>query len=261
MTDNKRVLRTPVREALAWVRARSILLSALSIGMLSLGSAHAQQTLTDPEIRELLVGKSALFADYSVATYGADGSYNYVAVNNLNYRGRYTISGGKLCLTIKQDTSRCDSVGKDGLGTYMLTSGGLPLRFTARTAVVAQTTQTLCDESIAYDVQPAAADIPENIRAFSGTWVGKWDYGLCGALIVESVKADGAASLIYVNGSYGGSNPIKAGSMRFAGRITGDTLSDGGLIANFKATMRGPDRLSVTRADTRAVTTATFTRR
>lgn len=258
MIDKQRVLRASVREAIKWVRVRSILLSTLSIGIVSVGSVNAQQLLGDPAIRDLLVGKSALFADYSVATYGGDGSYNYVAAINLNFRGRYTISGGKLCLMIKQDANRCDSVGQDGSGTYLLSSDGLPLRFAATTAIVAQTTQTLCGESIAYDVQPAAADIPENIRAFSGTWAGKWDYGLCGALIVESVKADGVASLIYVNGSFGGLNPIKAGSTRFMGTITGDTLIDGGLI--FKAIRRGPGSLYVTRSDTRAVTTATFTR-
>jgi hypothetical protein len=60
-----------------------ILAAVFAIAALPIHAALSQQLLDEGRIRDLLVGKSALFADYSVATYGTDGGYSYVAANNL----------------------------------------------------------------------------------------------------------------------------------------------------------------------------------
>src|SRR5205085_12423729 len=116
----------------------------------------------------------------------------------------------------------------------------------------------LCGMPVAYSILPPAANLPESTRAMSGAWVGKWDYGLCSALIVESVKADGTASMVYVNGSFGGEAPIKEGVSRFQGRIAGDTLTND--QQTFKVVLRGRDELAGTSTGLHGVSTAKFVR-
>lgn len=175
----------------------------------------------------MLVGKSALFVDNSIAKYGEDGTYTYVAANNLLFRGKYSLSDGRLCLQLDTGTNRCDMLERDRFGPYFLTGEGILLRFTPTNAPIPRNTASLCGVPIAYNVYPPAAEVPQNIRAFSGVWIGKWDYGMCSALIVESVRADGGATLIYVNGSMGGEYSIKAGAVRFVGKIDGNKLTNG----------------------------------
>jgi hypothetical protein len=45
-----------------------------------------------------------------------------------------------------------------------------------------------------YSTQEPAADVPANVRAFAGAWVGAWDTSLCSALIVEDVQVNGAVT-------------------------------------------------------------------
>lgn len=240
---------------------RRILLWAIALIVLSAGTVRAQKMMDDAQIRELLVGRSALFSDYSIATYGTDGSYTYVAANNLYFKGTYTISGGKVCLTIERGQNRCDGVGADAYGPYLLTSKEDKLRFAVRSAAPPQNVAMICGVQVAYTIQPPAARVPPEVAAFSGIWVGKWDYGMCGALIVESVQPNGLATVIYVNGDYGLEKSFKSGSVRFPAMIDDNKLSDGGRTTDFEAVMKGNNELAVRRTGGPGAGTAMFSRR
>lgn len=222
-------------------------LAALVAAALGCGQALAQSSLDDTAIRSLLVGKSALFADYSVATYSEGGGYAYVAANNLYFRGKYTVADGKLCFAVDGGQKRCDTVRTDGQGPFLVAPTGAIFRFTALSAPPALQVSKLCGVDIAYTIYPPAADVPRNVADFSGAWIGTWDYGMCGAMIVESVQADGSASAIYVNGEFGPDHPFKAGALRFPAKIVAKTLSDGGVQTRFDAVMSGANELAITR--------------
>ncbi len=219
--------------------------------------AVAEPGSDDQRIKDMLVGRSAVFADYSVATYGTDGGYSYVAANNMHYKGRYTLAGDKLCITIEHGEARCDRVGIDQYGPYLFTKAGEQLRFGTRAPMSWQTMTTLCGVPVAYTVQPPAGNVPKEVAAFSGTWVGKWDYGMCGALVVESVQPNGVATVIYVNGSFNAGQSFKAGAVRFRATIVDNKLSDGGKTSSFDATLNG-NELAVRRTGPPGAGTARF---
>jgi hypothetical protein len=68
-------------------------------------------------------------------------------------------------------------------------------------------------------------------RRFVGAWIGAWGGQLKHILIVEDVKPDGSASVVYAWGDSPRLN-IQRGWKRHSGIITGDTLV---VEANFKA--------------------------
>jgi len=211
-----------------WCYAMWRILFLLGLGAaMAAGPARADQMFDGSEIRSLLLGKSALFADYSVSEYLPDGRYSYVAANNLLFRGRYAIEGNKLCLALDDEPRFCQRVGIDSLGLFMLTDAGIRFRFSIAAGVMPRETATLCGVPVAYNLVTPAVDVPEKARAFAGVWTGQWKDGLCSALIVESVQANGHASLIYVHGSRSGAQPLKAGTLRLAGTIAGNRLTNG----------------------------------
>lgn len=224
------------------------------------GPARAQESLNDTQITGLLAGKSALFADHSLVTYSTDGSYTYVAPNNIYYKGRYTVSGGKLCLTLEHGKNRCDQVGRDSFGPYLFTAADDHRHFTIHLTTSPLTFTTLCGVPVAYTVYPPAPSVPADVAAFSGTWIGQWDSGICGALVVESILPNGLATVIYVNGEYGLGSNIKPGAVRFQARIMDSVLSDGGRTTGFEATLKG-NELSARRTGGPGAGTAKFTKR
>jgi hypothetical protein len=238
---------------------RPAFLASIALMAVSAAAAQGQQALDDAQIRELLAGKSALFADYSVSTYGADGSYSYLAANNLHFKGKYVIGGGKVCVTFDDGQRRCDAVSKDAQGPYLRDSAGRQLRLAVRAPMTSGTVTTLCGVPVAYTIKPPAADVPADLSAFSGIWVGTWNYGMCAALVVESIQADGTATVIYVNGAHA-PDGFKAGSFRFAAIIKGNRLSDGGTTASFEAMMGSPNELSAKRIGPPGAGTAKFAR-
>jgi hypothetical protein len=76
---------------------------------------------------------------------------------------------------------------------------------------------------------PRAADVPDNLARFAGAWLGAWknrdgNDGLCTALIVEEVFANGIARVIYsygVDPAFGADVP---NSWRATGRIADGVL-------------------------------------
>jgi hypothetical protein len=111
----------------------------------------------------------------------------------------------------------------------------------------AQLVNTLneCGQSINYSIEPPGPEVPGNVGAFSGIWIGKWEPGPCSAIIVEAVHPDGVAQVIYVWGSYFLFG-IKAGKEHSQGKIISGKLSlsaDNGR-AEIQYVPNGPDQLS-----------------
>jgi hypothetical protein len=225
------------------------------------GVLAAQQTLGDAEIHDLLVGRSIVYADYSASTFGRDGAYSYVAANNVYYKGRYSIAEGKLCLSVDGVGKQCGAVGANALGLYLQTSSGAQLRFILRSPLEPQVVTRLCDTPLAYTVQTPQYGVSEMLRAYSGTWVGKWDFGMCAAVVFESIPASGPASIIYVNGSFGAEYPIKPGVRRMTVGAVGDKFTDGGRTTSLEFRRAGQDELVITSWGRGGVTTARLTRR
>src|SRR5882757_10045600 len=73
-------------------------------------------------------------------------------------------------------------------------------------------------------VVPPSAAVPESQQRFLGAWVGRWGGALKHILIVESVRTDGSASVIYSFGDRPSLN-IKRGFSRHSATISGDTLT------------------------------------
>lgn len=114
----------------------------------------------------------------------------------------------------------------------------------ATTALPCQAeTLAACDQSLEYKIQPPVGGTG---AGFSGVWVGKWDTGLCGALVVESIEPNGSARLLYVNGSMGGQYSMKAGNRRFPGKIDGNKLTAAGQSITIEYILRSPTELAGT---------------
>jgi hypothetical protein len=95
--------------------------------------------------------------------------------------------------------------------------------------------RVFCEQNVSVQLADPAT-IPDNYRRFVGIWSdAAWDARTCAALIVEDVKADGTASIIYVFGPLGSSTPAPGGVLHGTGVIRGGELrfqnSDGSQFA------------------------------
>lgn len=174
--------------------------------------AVAEQSLTDTEIRELLSGKSKTTVQ-GITRYYADGRFTYTWHNGRTTSGRWEIVKDGVCQKFEGAERRCDKYMKDAEGPYTLNTGGM-WRFAvgpldspapppgASGAVTVSNTVTLCEQSIGYSLTAADA-ASKHASAFVGVWSGHFiPGGLCAALIVEKVRTDGTASIIYATGSH-----------------------------------------------------------
>lgn len=84
--------------------------------------------------------------------------------------------------------------------------------------------RTFCEQNVAYHVA-APADVAERFRRFVGIWSdAAWDARTCAALIVETVRPDGTASIIYVYGPQGSDDRVPGGILHGTGVIRGGEL-------------------------------------
>ncbi len=95
--------------------------------------------------------------------------------------------------------------------------------------------RTFCDENVAYHLADPAS-VPEQYRRFVGVWSdAAWDAKTCAALIVEDVKPDGTASIVYIYGPEGSGSAVQGAVLHGTGVIRGDQLrfqnSDGSQYA------------------------------
>lgn len=95
--------------------------------------------------------------------------------------------------------------------------------------------RTFCDANVAYHLADPTA-IPAPYRRYVGVWSdAAWDAKTCAALIVEDVKPDGAASIIYIYGPQGSSSIVQGAVLHGTGVIRDGQLrfqnSDGSQYA------------------------------
>jgi hypothetical protein len=118
-------------------------------------------------------------------------------------------------------------------------------------------TLSMCGQTVPYTVVPPPASVPANMRAFSGLWVGSWASGICNAVIIESIQPDGTVSIFDVWGPDSGK---PAGNLRYAGKITGNTLTSAGRVNSIEFTQVSPTQLSATYLTSSVQARATFKR-
>lgn len=92
-----------------------------------------------------------------------------------------------------------------------------------------------CDHSVHYRLVPRDT-VPPQYRRFIGAWSdAAWNAHTCAALVVQNVRADGAASILYVYGPLGSQAPARGGVLHGTGVIRGGELrfqnSDGSQFA------------------------------
>lgn len=97
-------------------------------------------------------------------------------------------------------------------------------------------TATICGQKVDYLLEPLAPATPQDLRAFSGVWIGEagskievYDGTFCIGFIVTSVKADGSVAAKYVWGDklklfVGSTIDIKPGVVDWPGVISGGAL-------------------------------------
>jgi hypothetical protein len=95
--------------------------------------------------------------------------------------------------------------------------------------------RVFCEQDVSFQVADPAT-IPDSYRRFVGIWSdAAWDAHTCAALIVQDVKADGTASIVYIFGPQGPTTPGPGGVLHGTGVIRGDELrfqnSDGSQFA------------------------------
>jgi hypothetical protein len=84
--------------------------------------------------------------------------------------------------------------------------------------------RVFCDQNVAYQLADPAS-VPGQYRRFVGVWSdAAWNAKTCAALIVEDVKPDGAASIIYVVGPEGSSSTVPGAVLHGTGVIRDDEL-------------------------------------
>jgi len=88
--------------------------------LMGFGSAYAQQPATTDEIKALVVGKEFGVSNIGIATYKADGRYEFYGLNGGGTsRGKYSITEDRICVDFNMGWKRCDQILKDG-GKYYL---------------------------------------------------------------------------------------------------------------------------------------------
>ena len=83
----------------------------------------------------------------------------------------------------------------------------------------------MCGQTVEYTMAAPEPDVPADMRAFSGVWVGGWETNkLCSVLVVEAVEKDGAVKATYIWGTYPGWNIFKPGFLKWSGAISSGAL-------------------------------------
>jgi len=84
--------------------------------------------------------------------------------------------------------------------------------------------RVFCEQSVSYRLADPST-IPESYLRFLGAWTdAAWDANTCAALIVDDVKSDGTASIIYVYGPLGPNTRVPGGILHGTGVIRDDEL-------------------------------------
>jgi hypothetical protein len=95
-------------------------------------------------------------------------------------------------------------------------------------------TRVFCQQDVGYRLADPS-QVPRRFRRFLGVWSdAAWDERTCAALIVQDVKPDGTASIVYVYGPLGSNSAGRGGTLHGTGVIRDGELrfqnSDGTLF-------------------------------
>jgi len=118
-------------------------------------------------------------------------------------------------------------------------------------------TLNMCGQTVPYTVVPPPAPVPANMRAFSGLWIGTWASGICNAVVIESIQPDGTVSILDVFGPNSGK---PGGSLRYAGKIVGNTLTSAGRTKSIEFTQTSPTQMSASYLSSTDQARGTFSR-
>jgi hypothetical protein len=84
--------------------------------------------------------------------------------------------------------------------------------------------RVFCEQTVSYHLADPAT-IPDPYRRFLGAWSdAAWDANTCAALIVDDVRPDGTASIVYVYGPMGSSARVPGGVLHGTGIIRDNEL-------------------------------------
>jgi hypothetical protein len=107
---------------------------------------------------------------------------------------------------------------------WCLLAAAVPATAQAPPPAEPQPTRVFCEQSVAYQLADPST-IPESYRRFLGAWTdAAWDANTCAGLIVDDVKSDGTASIIYVYGPLGPNGRVAGGVLHGTGVIRDDEL-------------------------------------
>jgi hypothetical protein len=107
---------------------------------------------------------------------------------------------------------------------FMLLTTGRGMAQTPPPETEVQPGRVFCEQGVSYRLADPST-IPESYRRFLGAWTdAAWDADTCAALIVDDVKPDGTASIIYVYGPLGSSTHVPGGVLHGTGVIHDDEL-------------------------------------
>ena len=97
---------------------------AIASALAATGAA-AQQAMSSEEIKGLVTGKSLQIGSDGVATYKADGKYEYyVKSNGQTARGKWSVQGDRICVVFDAGGNRCDQFLRDAGKTLLKNSRG-----------------------------------------------------------------------------------------------------------------------------------------
>lgn len=106
---------------------RLLLVGFASIALLTSNSftvpAHAESVVSGNQLKQLLSGKTARFQGNRRAIYKANGSYQFKA-NGQTERGKWRISGSKVCVTFVNSFRRCDQYLKNDNEYFLRDANG-----------------------------------------------------------------------------------------------------------------------------------------
>jgi len=107
---------------------------------------------------------------------------------------------------------------------FMLLTIGPSMAQAPPTVTEPQHGRVFCEQSVSYQLADQST-IPESYQRFLGAWTdAAWDANTCAALIVDDVKSDGTASIIYVYGPLGPNAHAAGGVLHGTGVIRDDEL-------------------------------------
>jgi hypothetical protein len=110
-------------------------------------------------------------------------------------------------------------IGRAGTFAAFLLVGGAAASAQMPAADQPPSGRVFCEQSVGFQLaQPDT--IAERYRPFLGVWSdAAWDARTCAALIVEDIKPDGTASIVYVFGPLGDTSPAPGGTLHGKGVI------------------------------------------